>query len=241
MLEDLRARLAAGEFVEDFPSDVELTRQYNVSRQTVREAARRLQEEGILERTRGRGTVVRPRPVEAMLGTLYSLFRSAEDHGVVQQSVVRYLELRHDETAAAMLGCDPSERLVYLERIRLFDGRPAVLDCSWLPARLTSPLLEADFRHTALYRELDVRCALRPDAGWEQVVPVTPTLEQRELLGLRPRVPAYGIERLACQGELRVEWRHGVIRADRFKFVARWGDGRVDATFETPARSQAVG
>lgn len=241
VFDDLRVRLSAGEFVEAFPSDVQLTGQYQVSRQTVREALRRLQTEGVIERARGRGTAVRQRPVEQQLGTLYSLYRSAEEQGFVQESTVRFLELRRDAEAAGMLGCGPEEPLVYLERVRLVDGRPVVLDCSWLPARLASPILEADFHRTALYRELEVRCGLRADAGWERMSPVLPTAEQRQLLGLRAGIPVYGIERLACQGRLAVEWRHGVIRADRFRFVARWGDGRVNAAFEAPAHAGRCG
>lgn len=234
VLEDLRARLHAGEFAEAFPSDVEMTRHYEVSRHTIREAVRRLQAQGVVERARGRGTFVRQRPVEQQLGTLYSLYRSAEEQGFVQESLVRFLEVRRDPEAAAMLGCEAQDPLVYVERIRRIDGRPVVLDCSWLPARLASPLLEADFSRTALYRELHARCGLQPDSGWERVRPVLPTPAQRELLGIRSRTPAYAIERLACKGSLRVEWRHGVIRADGFCFVARWGDGRVDAAFESP-------
>ncbi len=234
VLDDLRLRLSAGEFADAFPTDMDLTAHYRVSRQTVREALRRLQSEGLIERSRGRGTVITERPLEQQLGTLYSLFRSAEEQGFVQESVVRFLELRNNEEAAAMLGCAPTDPLVYLERVRLIDGRPAVLDFSWLPARLASPLLGADFSHTALYREMEARCGLRPDAGWERVSPVLPTPEQRRLLGLPARIPVYAVERLACQGRLPVEWRHGVIRADRFLFVARWGAGRLGAAFEAP-------
>ena len=239
VLDDLRARLNTGEFADGFPSDVEMTRYYEVSRHTIREAVRRLQSEGVVERARGRGTFVSQRPVEQQLGALYSLYRSAEEQGFVQESVVRFLEMRRNAEAAAMLGCAADDPLVYLERLRRIDGRPVVLDFSWLPARLASPLLEADFSRTALYKELDARCGLRPDTGWETVRPVLPSSEQRALLGMRPGTPAYAIERLACQGNLRVEWRHGVIRADRFSFVARWGDGRVDAAFEAPTAPEA--
>ncbi|MHB1444744.1 MAG: UTRA domain-containing protein, partial [Acidimicrobiales bacterium] len=96
-----------------------------------------------------------------------------------------------------------------------------------------APILQADFRHTALYLELESRCGIRPDSGWERVAPVLPTADQRAILGLRTRTPAYGIERLASQGDLPVELRRGVIRADRFQFVTRWGQGRVGAAFET--------
>jgi GntR family transcriptional regulator len=133
-----------------------------------------------------------------------------------------------------MLGCEPNAPLVYLERLRLVDAKPVVLDCSWLPYRLAAPLLEVDFRRTALYRELEERCGVRPDSGWERLEPALPTPEQRRLLGMKASRPVFSFQRLACAGEVPVEWRHGVIRADRFRFVARFGSGGVQATFEGP-------
>ena len=243
ILSDLRARLASGEFAERFPTDVDLVGRYGVSRQTVREAVRHLQQEGLVERVRGQGTSVRHRPIEQSLGAMYSLYRSAEAQGFDQESVVRHLEERCSAEAAAMLGLGSDEPLVYLERLRLLDGRPAVIDCSWLPARRTRLLLHADFHHTALYRELETRCGIKPDSGWERLSPVLPTPEQRRLLEIGPRTAAFAIERVACEGTVPVEWRRGVIRPDRFHFVARWAGGRLDAAFEAPlgAHSWAAG
>jgi GntR family transcriptional regulator len=233
VLGDLRRRLASGEFRLRLPGDDELTRQYGVSRHTVREAVRRLQAEGVVERGRGRGTFVRDPVIEQPLGALYSLFRSVEEQGFVQRSIVRRLEERHDEEAAKVLGQSPGESLVYLERLRLAGDVPIVLDCSWLPAVLARPLLEVDFTRTALYRELHVRCGIRPDAGWERIRPVLPDPEQRGLLGLAARTPALAIERLATWQTTPVEWRHGLVRADRFSYVARWSAKDLDAGFES--------
>ncbi len=235
ILEDLRLRMAADEFSERFPGDLELVRHYGVSRQTVREAIRRLQQEGVVERVRGQGSSVRPRPLEQSLGTLYSLYRSAEAQGFVQQSVVRVLEERTDAAAAAALDCDAKDPLVYLERLRLLDGTPAVLDWSYLPARLARPLLKVDFQRTALYRELERACRVRPDSGWERMSPLLPAPAERRLLGLDPVTPTFLIERLAQAGGAPVEWRHSIVRADRFQFVSRWSSGRVGAAFEPPA------
>ena len=232
VLGDLRRRLAAGEFQERFPGDEELTAHYGVSRHTVREALRRLAAEGVIERGRGRGTFVTGRVIEQPLGALYSLFRSVEEQGFVQRSIVRRLEERQDAEAAKVLGCDAAAPLVYLERLRLADGQPIVLDCSWLPAALARPLLGADFTRTALYRELHLRCGIQPDAGWERIRPVLPGPEQRRLLGLPARTPAMAIERLASWQTTPVEWRHGLVRADRYSYVARWTAREAEAGFE---------
>lgn len=236
VLDDLRRRLADGEFAHRFPGDNELAAYYDVSRHTAREAVRRLQSEGVVDRGRGRGTFVRQPVIEQSLGTLYSLYRSVEEHGFVPRSIVRFLEERRNEQAASVLGCDPEDPLIYLERLRLADDQPIVLDCSWLPARLARPLLGVDFGHTALYRELQDRCRVRPDSGWERFHPVLPSAEQRQLLHLGARTPALGIERLAYSNSVPVEWRHGLVRADRFSFVARWSANRVDAAFEPRGR-----
>jgi GntR family transcriptional regulator len=166
VLEDLRERLRGGEFAVRFPSDVELVESYGVSRQTVREAVRRLQHEGLIERARGRGSFVSRRPLEAPLGTLYSLFRAAEAQGFVQESIVRYLEKRTDELAATMLGCKLRASLVYLERLRLVDGEPVVLDCSWLPFSLAAPLLTLP--STRSLRSDAVCAQIRVGSNWSQ-------------------------------------------------------------------------
>jgi GntR family transcriptional regulator len=135
-----------------------------------------------------------------------------------------------------VLGRPPDEPLVYLERLRLADDKPVVLDCSWLPASLARPLLSVDFTRTALYHELQARCGLRPDAGWERLRPVLPSREQRDLLGIAAHTPALAIERLASASATPVEWRHGLVRADRFSYVARWSAAQdTGAGFEPAA------
>lgn len=234
VLEDLRGRIAAGEFPDRFPGDVDLVAHYGVSRHTVREALRRLQADGLLERRRGRGSFVLGPQIEQPVGTLYSLFRSIEERGIVQESVVRVLEERCDAEASAMLEC-PGETLVYLERLRLADGAPIAIDCAWLPLRLAEPLLTTDFHRTALYEQLAAQCGIRLTSGWERVRPVLPDRGQRALLGIGARQPAFAIERIGLLDDRPVEWRHSVVRGDRFSFVARWTNEQIDTGFEPTA------
>jgi DNA-binding GntR family transcriptional regulator len=68
---ELRAEILSGKFaVRDlFPTENELCQRYGVSRFTIREALRRLQNEGLIARKRGSGTTVQP--AAARGGTLH--------------------------------------------------------------------------------------------------------------------------------------------------------------------------
>ena len=141
---ELKRRLEAGEFDGGFPTDLELTETYEVSRHTVREAVRHLNRTGLLKRERGRGTVVNRSEFEQSLGTLYSLFSSVESTGVEQTSEVLELDLVTDSVAATQLGIPEETELVLLARLRLAGGSPLAIDRAWLPASFAKPLLDVE-------------------------------------------------------------------------------------------------
>ena len=217
---ELERRLDAGVFGDRFPTDAELTATYGVSRQTAREAVRRLSDR--LDRQRGRGTFVRPAEFEQPSGALYSLFESIEGRGVEQLSVVRDLDERRDPRVAELLGLRPKDPLVFLDRIRLAAGAPLALDQVWLPASIGRPLLEADFAHTALYVELHERCGIRPDRAEERIEPILPERDDARALGLGSREPAFAVERRTFSSGSPLEYRRTVIRGDRYNFVSTW-------------------
>lgn len=212
-----------GAFSESFPTDESLVRAYGVSRHTVREALRRLVAEGVIERRRRTGSRLRPAEFEQPLGALYSFFRAIEGQGVTQTSRVRALDSRRTPDAAERLGLDPRADLVYLERVRWAGGAPLAFDRVWLPYELASPVLQADFTHTALYDELARRCGTVPALAREQIRPVVPNSEQARLLGLPAREPCFAIERTSWTDQgWALEWRVSLVRGDRYAFVAEW-------------------
>jgi GntR family transcriptional regulator len=222
---ELRRRLDAGEIDTRFPTDLELTEVYGVSRHTVREAIRNLNKTGMLKRERGRGTVVNRAEFEQPLGALYSLFQSIESTGVDQRSVVLNLSVLSDPTAASHLQLGEDAELVYLERLRLAGEAPLAVDRAWLPHSVAGALLDVDFGHTALYDELDRVGARRPNSGWERLTPIIPAASDRELLGLGRTDAAFFLERLGSRDGTPIEWRTTTIRGDRYRFVANWTAG----------------
>lgn len=223
LLADLRRRLDGDEFGAAFPGELALVSEYRVSRHTVREAVRRLREEGVVVAGRGRAPRrAGPEEIEQSLGALYSLFSSVEATGRVPRSVVRTLDVRADGVVAVRLGLEESTPLVHLERLRLADGEPLAVDRVWVPERLAAPLLEVDFGRTGFYDELAARCGVRVTGGSERIRAVVPGPAECTLLGIGPGVAAFAIDRLGSAAGIPVEWRQTVVRGDRFTVTAQF-------------------
>jgi GntR family transcriptional regulator len=237
--DDLKRRAGAGEFSRSFPSEMALVEEYGVSRNTVRDALRRLRAEGLVVAGRGRrpriGTQVE---IEQPVGALYSLFDSVEAAGLEPRSVVRALDIRVDAAAADRLRLAPDSALLYLERLRLAGGEPLAIDQAWFPAELAQPLLGVDFTNTGFYDELASRTGIRLTGGREHFRAVIPTRSERSLLQLPTGVAAFAIDRLGYVRNSPVEWRHTLVRGDRFSVVAEFSAG---AGYRLDVSSAAAG
>lgn len=228
--DDLVARLRSGEFDAGFPGELALVEDYGVSRYTVRQALQRLRADGLVVAERGRQPRVSPAAdVEQPLDTLYSLFASVEAAGLEQRSLVRVLDVRADGVIADQLDLEGSTPLVHLERLRLAGGRPFAIDRVWLPADLARPVLTADFTRTSLYAVLAERTGVRLDTSREDIRAVVPTAAERALLGCGPEVACLSIHRQGRAAGRPVEWRHTMVRGDRFAVTAEFAaaGGRV--------------
>ena len=234
LLSDLRARLAAGEFTSDFPGELDLVEQYSVSRHTVRESLRHLRTEGVVTAARGRRPRLAPVEVEQPLGALASLFAAVESRGLEQHSIVRALGVRADGVVAVRLGLEESTPLVYLERLRLAGDEPLALDRAWLPADVAAPLLAADFTHTALYDELADHCGIRLTGGREQVRAVQPTRGERDLLHMPATAALLMVERTGCLHGRPLEFRHTLVRGDRYAVTASFDSRGYQVTAGPP-------
>lgn len=220
ILEDLERRLAAGEFDPTFPTDRELVDQYGVSRHTVREAVRRLQDQGLIERTPGRGSQRVGGSWEQPLGTIYSLYQSVEARGLMQSSTVMTRTATTDPAARAILGTDGP--LFYLERVRRADSTPIAYDRAWIPLEFARPLLDVDFSHTSLYRELAERCGIVPETGQETIRPLLLDGEVARHLGRRPGEAAFEVDRRTTSGGRPLEWRLTILAGEGTRLRVEW-------------------
>ncbi|HEY2702928.1 MAG TPA: GntR family transcriptional regulator [Candidatus Dormibacteraeota bacterium] len=222
LTEELRRRLLAAELDGRLPPEARLAADYEVSRQTVREAIRRLREAGLVTAARGRGTFVRGLDAAAPTAARPRSLLAAVEAAPGWRVRVLRLDRSAEPRAAAELGLPATAPLLHLERLWTVDGLPAAHDRVWLPGAGAAPLLDVDFASIPLHAALDRWCGLRVDAGSERVGLAVPSGEPRRLLGLEKRQTVLAVERLGRAGERPVEWGETLVRGDRCGLLVEW-------------------
>jgi GntR family transcriptional regulator len=143
--EEVLRTIRAGEWApnQQLPSELELAKLYAVSRATVREALRVLEQEGTVRARRGQGTFVAAsgETVQVGVDTLYSLSDALQQQGHMPGTAD--LQVRTEPIAGVLaqtLQIDPAagETAAVIERTRLSDGQPVVQSRDTVPLRYLS-------------------------------------------------------------------------------------------------------
>ncbi|MEV6598696.1 GntR family transcriptional regulator [Actinoplanes sp. NPDC051346] len=141
----LRHQVLAGAFPRgQLPREPQLCQDFDVSRNTVREALALLADEGLVERSPGVGTTVLTEKYAHGLHRLMGLGETLHSQGAITNDVRTAALIRAPAPVAQRLGISDGEPVVYLERLRRLDGVPLSLDLTYLPRDIGEPLLTAD-------------------------------------------------------------------------------------------------
>ncbi|NJC72915.1 GntR family transcriptional regulator [Planosporangium thailandense] len=152
----LRSRVAGLQPGDPLESDAELCALFRVSRMTVRQAAQRLADEGLIYRVPGVGTFVAEPKVHRDVGRLRSFTEEMALRGAAASSRLLVSEIRsgtHEEIAALQL--PPRAKVTHVRRLRLADGKPMAIEDVVLPVSCAAVLnedLEQGSLHEALQR-----------------------------------------------------------------------------------------
>lgn len=143
VLKDMREMIKNGYWQEgqQLPSEMELANKFGVSRVTLREALRKLEEEGTIVKHQGLGTFVKRQPLlKGGLEKLFSVTSLIKEQGMnpgTSDFAVEKAPARESE--ARYLGINSGEPIYRIERLRTADGIPVVYCIDRLPASFTGP------------------------------------------------------------------------------------------------------
>jgi GntR family transcriptional regulator len=124
-----------------------------------------------------------------------------------------------EATVADALAVPVGASVVHLERLRMADGEPLLLEQVFLPEARFPGLLASDLERGSLYDLLLERYGTSVTRAREALEPISLPLRLAQLLGVEPHRPALLIEGVAFDDTGRpVEFARSYVRGDRTRY-----------------------
>lgn len=164
--EDLRDKILDGVYAYQtyIPAESQLTSIYQCSHNTVRKALSVLMLHGFVQPIRGKGVLVIYRPerrANFVLGDIETFREAAARNGLAATTkVVVFDRITADESLAEKTGFLPGDKLLHLERVRMFDGKALIRDKSYFLASVLTgltPRIAEDSVYAYAEETLDMR------------------------------------------------------------------------------------
>ena len=199
------------------PSEAELCRALDVSRNTVRQAIGELEEEGLVVRKRGRGTFVAD-PATNRRGVRYSFTTEVSSLGKVPSStLIDFDVIVPNQAVCEKMELREGTPVYCFTRIRNVDGEPLILETSYYPQYIY-PNLTRDMVQTHSFYSLLYHVGITPFAAEESYEAVTLSSDNAKLLGVEPGSCAFYHQRRTRTEDGRVyEYTRSFIRGDRVR------------------------
>ena len=218
----LNQKIMSGEYAEHeaVPSEIELSRQFDVSRMTARQALNELVLEGKVYRVKGRGTYVSPFKYEKAIHGLTSFSEDMLLKGFTPSSkLIGCEKIKASDLVMKQLGLLLNEEVWQLTRIRFADNEPMALEVVYLPVKLVAQLPH-DIANQSLYVFLEQQLGFVIDYSIQEIEAILTTDEISTFLNV-PKQSA--CLRITLQSYLKngqaFEYVESYYRADRYKFI----------------------
>ena len=209
------------------PPETALAQETGLNRNTVRQAIGLLVRKGLIEKQKGVGSFVRRgealHPVHE-LGRLTSFVDDFDVAGIETEDVLLARRQERAGTAlAAQLGLDPGGPVVMIERLRIANRTPFVLEQEYFPFDQFSGLLQTEIRGS-LYRLLVDRFGADLHHSVQTLRAVRPPREIAAKLQISTDVPCMFLESQTANAAGRcLEVLQAYYRGDRYLFRVEAG------------------
>lgn len=232
LAQSLRAQIESGIWKpgDMITSERELMQLARVSRATVRQAISNLIQEGVLERSHGRGTFVARRKMEQDMRSVYSFAEQMTRRGLqLEDQLLQRHRVPASDELADLLALQPDDWLIHIKRVRYLQGVPLMLDSSYIPYHLCPDLLTDRFE-PPLYRMLADRYNLPPTHATDYLEPVLADRAQAHLLKMEPGAPLMFLQRVTfTRGDVPLHVAQNYIPGDRCRFRLNLSSDNTEA------------
>ncbi len=184
---DIKRAIEAGKWAvgDRIPSERELSRNFDVSRMTLRQAIQTLVDEGILERQVGSGTYVANQKVQEKMSGVTSFTDLMLTQGKQPTSkTISYHVMNPSLSEAEKLKLSEDDQVLRMERIRYGDDVPICFEVATVPEKLVDGLSKKEVT-SSLYRALEDKKQLSPGKAQQTVSAMSASERIAEYLSIK--------------------------------------------------------
>jgi GntR family transcriptional regulator len=197
------------------PSEKDLQEAFEISRATVRQTMDILVNEGFLQKIRGKGTIVKKPAIEEKLPELKSYTEEMKGIDASKQVLLKkYIE--PSPLIRKLLKLHSDEKVFYLKRLMVVEGKKLGILSSYIPARYNLSLRE-DYSKS-LYKIFEKN---NIHLAWadQTIEAAMSSKEETRILGLKSLFPILVIKRLCFSVHQEiVEYVKAVYHYDLYRF-----------------------
>ena len=240
-LQTLISSMKVGDLI---PSEIELSKQFNVSRGTVKQAITSLVHDGYLQRKQGKGTFVAAPVINRNYRRLPSFSEDIKKISSNFRSVVlRFGTVTPPEEVKCFFSLgDDGRKVLRFKRLYIVDEDPIVIVTSYLDPTMYPNLKKSDIKNS-LYKDLDRIYGKIPTKAHDTYSITHARGKTAELLNCKEGDPIFYSERKAyLADDTPAEFVESFIRSDRFKLDLSIGFNEVKTpASDEPTRTIATG
>lgn len=207
-------------------SERELCLRYDLSRSTVRLAIQEMERKGYLVKKHGKGTFVCDKKLKQSLITFYSFTDEMKRLGKVPSSKVLSFELLEcDARTAKKLQIKTGEMVYRIERLRLADSEPMMLETTYLPQKRFKGLKRETLEVRPMYDVFNEVYHTDLTMAEESFMPVMVNDLEARHLQMSTTLPSLMIERQTFERDQVVEYTISITKGDCFKYTVQLRKG----------------
>lgn len=220
--DELKQRIYLGDYEvgKPIPSERDLSKFFEVSRMTVRQAITNLVTDGLLYREKGKGTYVAAPKLEQPLTGLTSFTEDMLARGLIPSSkLIKFEKKVAPADIARELQLQETDEVYHIVRIRNADDQPMAIERNYLPVKLF-PNLSREEIDKSLYHLIEDDYNLKIGKAIQKMEAALVAKEDSKFLQLEPNAVVLVIIRISSLEDGRpFEVVRSSYRADRYKFI----------------------
>lgn len=202
------------------PSEPELSKYFQISKMTVRQAISALSDEGLLIRIRGKGTFVAKPKIQRDLSYLTYFTEQIRESGFVIETKLQRSEIvEASQEIAEKLEIKKGEPVIKLQRLREIEGSPFYIETCYFPHSSCQLLLDQDLSQHSIHYFIENQLGFSIDYAVMEIEAIAASPKQSLQLNVKKGTALLLIKQITFLSNGRpIQLVEAVSRSDKFKY-----------------------